>query len=897
MKKLFLSLLLIAGLSAFATHNRAGEILYKRIPPYSQIVGGEEVPVYNYLITVIKYTNDDGGNQVADRCVDTVYFGDGSVGIAPRINGVNNCGQGCPHCGEIIIPDPNFRVKLNTFTITHTYSGAGTYTISSLDPNRNAGVHNIPNSDQQPFYLESMLVISNFTGANSSPEFKNRPTDRACKGQCFYHNPGAFDVDGDSLSYEITTSRGQGGATVPNYTPPETGGGIYGIHPITGLLTWCTPQFVDEYNIAFIVREWRKNTDGNYIQIGYVLRDMQVIVNACVNTPPDILLPADTCVEAGSSILKNIRVTDAEVNNVRIEGSGGAYSAVAPVASPSGSFAMVPYSFLFSWQTSCDHIRSQPYQTVFKATDSGNGALVKFATYSIKVVPPSVKNVTATPAGSAIRIDWSATPCNPVSNPLTSYKIFRKNECATYTHNPCFTGVDPSTGFTYIGQTPPSVVSYTDTNNGAGLVVGQNYSYLVVAVYKDGSMSYGGTSVCSRLKRDIPVLLNVDVLSTSAITGSVFVRWERPLTNLGNLDTTQLTGPYHFNLKFRYGTSGGFNTIYTTSSPYFLGLGTTYTHQPLNTADSLFTYQVEFVANTMTVGTSPLATSVFLHAVPSDRRVGLNWSAQTPWNNYLYRIYRKDPSATSFSVVGTTTLTSYVDSVNVVNKAQYCYKVQSEGQYSDLTIPKPLINNSQEECAMPIDLTPPCTPTLSIDANCLTGFVKVSWTNVVQLCSDDVTSYLLFYKPTVDAEYQLVDELDSNTDSYTYDGLSLISGCYAIQARDSNGNYSQRSPDFCLDNCPVFELPNIFSPNGDNANDVFKAIKVRQIKEIDLHVFDRWGNLVYETKDPYFQWNGISRQSKQLVSEGTFFYTCDVYEPRLTGVRKRSLRGYVQVVQ
>jgi gliding motility-associated-like protein len=85
--------------------------------------------------------------------------------------------------------------------------------------------------------------------------------------------------------------------------------------------------------------------------------------------------------------------------------------------------------------------------------------------------------------------------------------------------------------------------------------------------------------------------------------------------------------------------------------------------------------------------------------------------------------------------------------------------------------------------------------------------------------------------------------------------------------------------------------------NGDGVNDLFKAIKVRQIKEIDLSVFDRWGNLVYKTSDPYFKWDGKSIKSGLTVSDGTFFYLCEVYEPRVTGIKKRSLKGYLQVVK
>jgi gliding motility-associated-like protein len=133
--------------------------------------------------------------------------------------------------------------------------------------------------------------------------------------------------------------------------------------------------------------------------------------------------------------------------------------------------------------------------------------------------------------------------------------------------------------------------------------------------------------------------------------------------------------------------------------------------------------------------------------------------------------------------------------------------------------------------------------------------------------------------------------------SYTFDGLTEISSCFAIKAVDWTGNASALSGDYCIDNCPEFELPNIFTLNGDGVNDFFKAIKVRQIKEIDLYIFDRWGNLIYKTKDPYFKWDGVSIITNKTVSEGTFFYICDVYEPRVSGIKKRNLKGYVQVVK
>ena len=77
------------------------------------------------------------------------------------------------------------------------------------------------------------------------------------------------------------------GASCPGYTYPSFGaGGTYNINSRTGTLTWCTPQQQGEYNLAFLIKEWRKKDDGTYFLIGYVLRDLQVDVGTCNNNPP-----------------------------------------------------------------------------------------------------------------------------------------------------------------------------------------------------------------------------------------------------------------------------------------------------------------------------------------------------------------------------------------------------------------------------------------------------------------------------------------------------------------------------------------------------------------------------------------------------------------------------------
>ena len=58
---------------------------------------------------------------------------------------------------------------------------------------------------------------------------------------------------------------------------------------MNGNLVWDAPKFAGEYNVAFIVEEWRfSELTGRYEQLGYVTRDMQIIVEDCDNERPEL---------------------------------------------------------------------------------------------------------------------------------------------------------------------------------------------------------------------------------------------------------------------------------------------------------------------------------------------------------------------------------------------------------------------------------------------------------------------------------------------------------------------------------------------------------------------------------------------------------------------------------
>ncbi len=70
-------------------------------------------------------------------------------------------------------------------------------------------------------------------------------------------------------------------------------------------------------------------------------------------------------------------------------------------------------------------------------------------------------------------------------------------------------------------------------------------------------------------------------------------------------------------------------------------------------------------------------------------------------------------------------------------------------------------------------------------------------------------------------------------------------------------------------------IPNAFSPNGDGANDVWKIYgNTNAIKQINLMVFDRWGEKVFESDNPNFEWDG--NYNGKTLTPNVFVYSMNL---------------------
>ncbi len=852
----------------YATHQRAAEIIYKHLNGLT------------YEVKIITYTRNNAANE--SRNYLPLIWGDGNYSELPRVV-------------KTLIQSGEIDVVYNEYIGTHTYPGVGTYILSMEDPNRNYGVVNIPNSVNVPIYVETELIINPFVGGNNSVQLLNEPIDHGCVDKKFVHNPGAYDIDGDSLSFRLIKCRGAFGDIIPGYVFPDKvlpdPANSFTINPYTGDVVWDVPNLQGEFNFAFIIEEWR-----NGVKVGSVVRDMQVIIGTCDFDPPVFNPLMDTCVEAGQILSFDVSAYSPDGDMVSITASGGPFEQSPSPAyiDPDPGVGQPEAMTTFFWQTNCSHVRHVPYQVFFKAVVSSYPInLVDYKTINIKVIAPEPENLIADPLGNKIQLSWDVSPCENA----VGYKIYRRNGYYGFIPGYCETGVPAYTGYKLIHVSDDVFTNaYDDDDNGQGLVHGINYCYMVTARFEDGGESYASLEACAALKRDLPVITNVSNDRSTNLDGRVYTAWSKPV----DLDTIENPGPYQYRIyraedfelsAFTHiATNYGLNdTIYTDNNVN------------LNTSGIPYRYRIDLFSETVgEIGPSAEASSVFTDLYETDEEIVVSWDFKVPWFNDKYTVYRKNPGSVTFDSVGSTDKKYYHDE-GLINGHEYCYYVKSTGSFSTPGIIDPLINYSQKTCGIPVDNVPPCPPVLNVETDCETSSNLLIWSNPNDTCDRDIAGYLIYYSPPPETDLTLLDSIQDYRDTtYLHANLTTVIGCYAVKAFDSIGNISDFSNVFCVDTlCGGFRLPNVFTPNGDDYNQYFKAFpgSLGGIQSIKLVILNRWGTKVYETTDKYFEWDGTNKFNNRDCPEAVYFFICDVFEYANEGVRKRTITGSVTLLR
>ena len=929
-----------------ASHIRAGEVIARRISNLT----------FEYEFTFIGYRDTDTGIDFGGGNFD---FGDGTV-----ISGDF----------DVLETQITANIVRAEFTLVHTYQAPNSYIVSYSEDNRNGGISNMENSLNTPFYTETLIIIDPFFGVNNTPVLTVPPIDEGIPGARFIHNAGAFDIDGDSLAYYLVIPKMEKNSEVVLYRPlnhPEFyanfGQGSEELTPPTldldaayGDLVWDAPGDIfnlessdcpngvsecAEYNVAFRIEEWRQ-IGGKWYRLGYVTRDMQIIVYEGDNEKPELEIPDPICVTAGDQVLQAIVGRDSDGHQVKIEAFGGPFEINSPATyeSPNSlpaTFQDTPGKLNFEWNTFCGHIRERAYEVQFKVADNPiesnikvGPTLTEFGTWEITIVGPAPQGLALVPkSGRSIELAWD----NYVCSNANEIEIWRRVGDFDLRIDDCEVGMPPYSGYSLIAKIPASETTFIDER----LAPGANYCYRIVAQFPNPGRgtSYISEEVCLTLETDAPVITHVDVLETSE-DGRIKIDWTPPY----EIDATTFPSPYTYSL---YRAAGFYLNDEVLVAEKISD--TLFVDQlNLNTTGYAYAYRIAlFDANNVFVDSSAVASSVQLNANPLLSAVELSWQANVPWSNnilaypyhYIYRdrVNTSDPDLMILidSVKISENGFEYLDDGRFNNTVLddeliYCYALTTYGGYDNPILPTPLVNNSQVVCAQPNDNIAPCAPlgvSVSNPYDCESGndtadCLEMTYENMISWvvnesiqCDDDVIYFRVYFSPTsLEQDFYLLDSTIET--SYQHLILNSFKGCYRITAVDRSLNESDFSNTSCIDNCPQFKLPNAFSPNGDGFNDTFTPLYntgksnlgfensncPRFILGVSFKVFDRTGKEVFDLqyeKEPsiFIHWDGKNNAGSPLAA-GVYFYVSEVtFDVLPSGQQQKTYKGWIQLLK
>jgi hypothetical protein len=280
-------------------------------------------------------------------------------------------------------------VERYVFIDTITFPFSGKFKAFASNCCRNAAILNLPNPGSNSLWLDVDIYAD---PSNSSPVFLNEPITVAQLNQPFSYNPLPFDADGDSLSWQLDIpmdilSGTTLGTPIPGYVlPPSDTLVPFSIDPLTGEITFL-PNVAGNFQVSVKAIEWR-----NGLQIGYIRRDMQLIVVPSGNTP--VVVQVNTTVQrttanpiyvnVGETLTFTMTSYNLDPGAVTVVPGGTALLNTAAVVSFNG---LVNNQFIttINWAPAPSEVKSTPYYLSFRIGDQ-YGPFVFYNDYTFRIL-------------------------------------------------------------------------------------------------------------------------------------------------------------------------------------------------------------------------------------------------------------------------------------------------------------------------------------------------------------------------------------------------------------------------------------------------------------------------------------------------------------------------------
>lgn len=265
--------------------------------------------------------------------------------------------------------------------------------------------------------------------------------------------------------------------------------------------------------------------------------------------------------------------------------------------------------------------------------------------------------------------------------------------------------------------------------------------------------------------------------------------------------------------------------------------------------------------------------------------IGLQYCWQTSCDDILGNPFILDVEAFSLGCSGDT---------NFINQTVELYVVPQQPPTQEIYLPDTITLIARNStCFDLVVLSSDPADTLNIIVSSPSFFEQADLTYPTPV-STNPNMYEFYYwnSSTSAVDSVILEEPDFNNGIYSGVGGVGLTYCWTTECNDiREASYDVTVSSFkvgCFGDTTFIEestviyveppvgvqtiVPNIFTPNNDNINDLFKIGGVSNYcyDSLSIQIYDRWGKMVYESFDPEFEWDGKNQRGAE-VAEGTYY--------------------------
>jgi len=260
--------------------------------------------------------------------------------------------------------------------------------------------------------------------------------------------------------------------------------------------------------------------------------------------------------------------------------------------------------------------------------------------------------------------------------------------------------------------------------------------------------------------------------------------------------------------------------------------------------------------------------------VTENDQILVEWSGSSMGNPMSYKLERSIDSISFYELaVFDTKSLEYLDESVKVQANSYIYRIQT---IDSCGYGSPYSNIGKS---------------ILLKADESSEYTKLSWT-AYQYWEEDVNEYevQIFNKSLNDfvdlySSKETIEFEDNITD------LNQPEFCYRIKAIRNGDGLESFSNTVCVSTMLNVFVPNAFSPNSDGLNDEFE-IKGTFIIDYKIMIYDRWGQLLFESDDIEKSWDGKFNNS--LCPVGDYYYQVQV---KGTSGNRDFINGTVSIIR